>query len=67
MSKYFQAQKYPKVENVLIPPYYILPLMLGNILTRKAVMKAGKGVVRAGIGYNNIDYMSKNSRSAPSF
>ena len=54
MSKYFQVQKYPKVENVLIPPYCILPLMLGNILTRNTVIKAGKDVVRAGIGYNNI-------------
>ena len=33
--------------------------LLGNILKEKDVMRAGKGAVRAGIGYNNMDHMDK--------
>ena len=34
--------------------------MLENMLTRKGVMRAGKGAVRAGRRYNNMDHMNKN-------
>ena len=34
--------------------------MLGNKLTRKGVMRAGKGVVRAATGYNAMDHLDIN-------
>ena len=34
--------------------------MLENMLTRKGVMRAGKGAVRAGRRYNNMDHMNKS-------
>ena len=34
--------------------------MLGNMLIEKPVMRAGKGVVRAGRADNNTDPMDKN-------
>ena len=34
--------------------------LLSNILTAKGVMRAEKGVVSAGTGYNNIDHMGRN-------
>ena len=33
--------------------------MLENMLTRKGVMRAGKGAVRVGRRYNNMDHMNK--------
>ena len=34
--------------------------VFGNILTRKGVMRAGKGVAREARGYNNMNPMKKN-------
>ena len=34
--------------------------LLGNMVTGKDVLRAGKGVVRAGIVYNNVDNVDKN-------
>ena len=41
--------------------------MLGNMLTGKSVVRAGKGVVRTGIEFNNMDHMDKSFISAPFF
>ena len=41
--------------------------MLGNMLTGKSVVRAGKGVVRTGIEFNNMDRMDKSFISAPFF
>ena len=38
----------------------LVALMLGNMLTGKYVLRAGKVVVRTGGGYKNIDHMDKN-------
>ena len=32
----------------------------GSMSTGKWVMRAGKGVLKAGIGHNNMDHMNKN-------
>ena len=34
---------------------------LVNMLTRKSVVRAGKGIVRAGKRYNNMNHMDKSS------
>ena len=34
--------------------------MLGNVLTGKGIIRARKGVVRAGREYNNMDHIYKN-------
>ena len=34
--------------------------MFGNVLTGKGVMRAGKGLARAGIVYNTMDQMDKD-------
>ena len=34
--------------------------MLGNVLTEKVVLRAGKYILRAGIGYKNMDQMNQS-------
>ena len=34
--------------------------VLGKMLTANSVLRAGKVVVRAGRGYNNVDHIDKN-------